>query len=77
MTPGLVFDWRGELPTMYGRDAMLEFYERAWLHFDETLTPSAFEVRGDILRTTPFHHGRINHIMEIAQPTEAETLGAG
>jgi hypothetical protein len=102
LDPEVVFDWRGDLPTMYGRDQMLGFYEVAWRHFEETLTPSAIEVRGDVLRTTlrtelrvtrdwpdcplrpffagttvlvggrlqyVFHRGRINHIMELLDPT--------
>jgi ketosteroid isomerase-like protein len=52
LDPAVVFDWHGEIPTLYGRDAMLGFYAEAWTYFDERIEASDIDVRGDVLRAT-------------------------
>jgi ketosteroid isomerase-like protein len=50
LSPEVVFDWRGLIPTMYGRDAMLGFYSEAWTYFDELIDGQDITVHGDVLR---------------------------
>lgn len=52
LSPDVVFDWHGLIPTFYGRAAMLGFYAEAWTYFDERIEATDIDVCGDVLRAT-------------------------
>jgi ketosteroid isomerase-like protein len=45
----VVFDWGDVMPALVGRQAFLDFYGRAWQHFDEELTVSGIRTEGNML----------------------------
>ena len=52
VSPDVVFDWNGAMPTMHGRSAMFDFYREAWTHVEERVSASDIEVEADVLRAT-------------------------
>jgi hypothetical protein len=52
VSPDVVFDWNGEMPTMHGSAAMFDFYREAWTHLNERVSAGDIEVVGASLRAT-------------------------